>query len=117
MPLRSRTLNVPASMSRSPTTTMYGAFISCAARIFLPTDSFASSTRTRSPATRAVAGELLAVLDVTIGYRHEPQLLGREPQRERAGVVLGEHAEEPLDRAEQHAMDHDRPVPGVVAPV
>src|SRR5438093_8174895 len=42
MPSRSRTVYVPASMSRSPTTTVYGTFISCADRIFLPTDSFAS---------------------------------------------------------------------------
>ncbi len=35
-------------------------------------------------------------------------LYGREPGRERAGVVLDEHAEEPLDRAEQRTVDHDR---------
>ena len=39
---------------------------------------------------------------------------GRQPRRERAGVVLEQHAEEPLDRAEQGAVQHDRPVPLVV---
>ena len=32
----------------------------------------------------------------------------REPQRKGAGVVLDEHAEEALDRAEERAVDHDR---------
>ena len=93
---------------------MYGTFISCAARIFLPTDSFASSTVDAQPGRARRRGELLAALDVPVGDGHQPELLGREPQRERAGVVLGEHAEEAFDRAEQRAVDHDRPVPRVV---
>ena len=42
---------------------------------------------------------------------HQADLHGREPQRKRAGVVLDEHAEEALDRAEQRAVHHDRLMP------
>ena len=36
-----------------------------------------------------------------VGDRDADHLHRRQPGRERAGVVLGQHAEEPLDRAEQ----------------
>ena len=49
-----------------------------------------------------------------VGDRQDRRLHRREPQRERARVVLDEHAEEPLDRTEQRAVDHDRAVPLVV---
>ena len=39
---------------------------------------------------------------------------GASHARERAGVVLDEDGEEPLDRPEQRAVDHDRAVPLVV---
>ena len=55
-------------------------------------------------------GELLRVDDVPVGHRSQAQLLGREPERERTGVVLGEHREEPLDGTEERAVDHDRAV-------
>ena len=35
----------------------------------------------------------------------------RQPGREGAGVVLGQHADEPLDRAELRRVDHDRLLP------
>src|SRR5690606_18168048 len=35
-------------------------------------------------------------------------LYGGEPGGERSGVVLGEYPEEPLDRAEEGSVDHDR---------
>ncbi len=38
----------------------------------------------------------------------------REPQRERAGEVLDQDRDEPLEAAEDGAVDHDRPVLGVV---
>src|ERR1700733_14458691 len=37
-----------------------------------------------------------------------------QPGREGPGVVLGEDAEEPLDRPEQRPVDHHRPLPGAV---
>ena len=37
-------------------------------------------------------------------------LHGREPHRERAGEMLGDDADEALDGAEHHAVDHDRAV-------
>ncbi len=113
-PDRSRTVNVPASRSRSPTTTTYGAFISCAARIFFPTVSFVSSIvhpETRRP---RLGGELLAVRDMPVGHRDEPDLLRREPQGERATVVLDQHRAEPLEAPEDRAVDHHRPMSLVV---
>ena len=40
--------------------------------------------------------------------RHQADLHRREPQRKGSGVVLDEHAEEALDRAEERAMHHHR---------
>ena len=39
---------------------------------------------------------------------------GREPGRERTGVVLDEDADEPLDRAELGGVDHHRLLTGAV---
>ena len=100
-------------MSRSPTTTVYGAFMSCAARIFFPTVSLVSSTWTRSPAARAV-WRAPRNSDVAIGDGHEPDLLRREPQGERAAVVLDQHGAEPIEGAEDRAVDHHGPVTLVV---
>ena len=49
-----------------------------------------------------------------LGDRDRLHLHRREPGREGAGVVLDEHAEEPLDRAELRRVDHHRPLPGAV---
>src|SRR6185436_2650103 len=59
-------------------------------------------------------GELPRMLEVTVGDRHQAHLLGREPEGERAGVVLDQHGAESLDRPEDRAMDHHRTVPLVV---
>ena len=53
---------------------------------------------------------------VSVGDRQHPCLHRREPCREGAGVVLEQHTEEPLDRAEQGSVQHDRQVPSVVGP-
>ncbi len=45
---------------------------------------------------------------------HQAHLHRRQPQRERAGVVLDQHAEEPLDGTEQRAMHHHRLMPSAV---
>ena len=45
-----------------------------------------------------------------LGDRDPLHLHGREPGRERAGVVLHEQADEPLDRAELRRVDHHRPL-------
>ena len=49
-----------------------------------------------------------------IGDREHTHLLGREPHRERARVVLDQPADEALHRAEQRAVDHHGAVLGVV---
>ena len=47
-------------------------------------------------------------------HAEDPHLLGRQPGGQGAGVVLQQDGEEPLHRAEQGTVDHDRPMPGVV---
>ena len=54
------------------------------------------------------ATTLVEVVGVLLGDRDADDLHGREPHRERAGVVLEQDREEPLDRTEQRAVDHDR---------
>ena len=62
--------------------------------------------------TEASLGQLidhfLRARDVAVGHRHDTHLLRRKPCRERTGKVLGDNADEALDRAEHHAVDHDR---------
>ena len=53
-------------------------------------------------------------LGVTVGHGHDPNLLRREPQRERARVVLDQHPGEPLDGPQDGPVDHHRPVALVV---
>ena len=54
--------------------------------------------------------DLLGVLEMTLGNREDLHLHGREPHRERAREMLCQDADEPLDAAEYHAVDHDRAV-------
>jgi hypothetical protein len=61
-------------------------------------------------------GELGAGVHVPVRDGHQAQLLRREPQGERAGEVLDEHAAEPLERAEDRAVDHHRAMSKVVLP-
>src|SRR5436305_10393977 len=46
-------------------------------------------------------------LEMRLADRQDPHLHGRDPERERAGVVLGEDADEPLERAEERAVDDE----------
>ena len=54
--------------------------------------------------------DFLEVRDVAVRDRQQADLHRCEPQRERAGKVLGDDADEALDRAEHDAVDHDRAV-------
>ena len=54
--------------------------------------------------------DLAEVVGVLLGDRDADDLHRRQPHRERAGVVLQQDREEPLDRPEQGAVDHDRPL-------
>jgi hypothetical protein len=56
------------------------------------------------------------VVQVPVGDRDEPDLDGCQPGRQRAGVMLQHHGQEPFDGAEQRPMDHERAVAGVVGP-
>ena len=51
---------------------------------------------------------------MAVGDRQHRRLDGREPGREAAAVVLDQDPGEALHRAEQRAVDHHRPVLGVV---
>ena len=54
------------------------------------------------------------VVEVPVGNRQHDALHRRQPQRERAGVVLDQERDEPLEAAEDRPVDHHRPVLGVV---
>ena len=58
--------------------------------------------------------DVVQVVVVPLGDRDGLDLHRGEPGRERAGVVLDEHAEEPLDRAELRRVDHHRLLAGAV---
>ena len=70
--------------------------------------------RAAGPASRSRAASACACSTWRSATGHEPHLLRREPQRERAGVVLDQHGAEPLERPEDRAVDHHRAVPLVV---
>ena len=53
-------------------------------------------------------------LAVRLADRQHAHLHGRQPERERAGVVLDQDPDEPLERAEQRAVDDERRVLVVV---
>ena len=108
-----RTATVRSSTSRSPTTSMYGILRSSASRILRPIDSVRSSTSTRKSASSRAHLDC-AYVDVAVGDRQHDRLDRRQPDRELAGVVLDEHADEALEGAHQRAVDHHRAVLGVV---
>ena len=66
------------------------------------------------PAPRAVGADLPGVVQVPIGNRQDDRLHRRQPERERAGEVLDQDGDEALEAAEDGAVDHHRPVLGVV---
>ena len=109
-PWRSRTATVPDAASFSPTTSMHGTFCSSALRIRAPSFSLRSSSSTRSPAAERRAATARRRLGEPVGDREHDRLHGRDPEREVARRVLDQDAEEPLERAEDRAVQDDRPV-------
>ena len=97
-----------AASSLSPKTRMYGVFWLAKSRILAFIFSLRSSTSTRRPASFSASSTLSGVSHVPLADGHQAHLHRREPQRKRSGIVLDEHAEEPLHRAEQRAMHHHR---------
>src|ERR1700687_2003809 len=59
-------------------------------------------------------GDVLGVVDHFFANRANFDLHGRQPYRERAGVMLDQDAEEALDGSEQGAMDHQGLMAGAV---
>ena len=109
-PVRCRRLTVPCSASRPPTTSIYGILRICASRILYPSFSLRSSSSTRTRAARRRSCTDAGVLAVLLGDRQHPRLHGGQPGRERAGEVLDQDADEPLERAEDRPVDHHRPL-------
>ena len=68
----------------------------------------------RAAGLRADVDDLLRVGDVTVGERQHEALDGRQPERELAGEVLDQDADEPFGRAERRAVYHHRAMRGVV---
>ena len=73
-----------------------------------------STISARNPSAFKRSTTRNAYVVVTVADGQHGGLHRREPRRERTRVVLDQHAEEPLDRTEQRAVDHDRRVPLVV---
>ena len=99
----------------SPTTSMYGDLAQlgladlAAHRLRAVVDLDAETGVARASAATSRAYVLVAV-----GDRQHQRLHRRQPERELAGVVLDQDADEALEGAEQRAVDHHRPVLGVV---
>src|SRR3954467_1792855 len=66
------------------------------------------------PRRRQPRPHRLGIGRVTVGNRHDLHLHRREPQRERARVVLDQDGDEPLEAAEDRPMNDDRAVLGIV---
>ncbi len=82
-----------------------GSSASSASRIRLPSVSSRSSASARTPASRSAPSELVDRLAMRLRDRQHAHLDRREPDRERAGVVLDQDPHESLQRAEQRAVD------------
>jgi len=106
----SRTLTLPASMSRPPMTSNgvdFGLFgvpdcVDLVGRVIgLAAHKIRAQFRSRCPlhSSRAV---------LFIRRREDPTCSGRQPEREVAGVMLDEKTDEPLVRPQRRAMMHKR---------
>ena len=60
------------------------------------------------PAAASFGGDLPGI-SVGVGHdRRDHRLHRRQPQRELAGIMLDQDADEPLERAEDRAVEHQR---------
>ena len=80
----------------------------------LPSVSSRSSTLRAEALAREPVTESARLLAMRLADRDDARLHGREPEREVARVVLDEDPDEPLERPEERAVDHDRHVLAVV---
>ena len=111
-----RTLTALASMSRLPMTSIVWTFICSALAIFA---LIVVAARVELGADHVGAQFGLngaGVFDERgfVADGEDAHLIGREPEREVAGVMLDEEADEPLVRAERRAMDAERRLVRVV---
>ena len=94
---------------------MYGTLRSSASRIFLPDRLGALvDLGAQAAAAQRARATSRAYVEVAVGDRQHGGLHRRQPERELARVVLDQDPDEALERAQQRAVDHHRPVLGVV---
>ena len=72
------------------------------------------SASARRPAAFSALGHLVGVAVGLVGDRRHHRLHRRQPQRQPAGIVLDQHADEALERAQDRPVQHHRPVLGAV---
>ena len=93
---------------------MYGILRSSASRI-LRADRLAAVVELGpQPGLRSRSRDRARVVAVAVGDRQHDRLDRREPQRQLAGEVLEQDPDEALVGPHQRAVDHHRPVLGVV---
>ncbi len=98
----------------SPTTSIYGNLLQLGladliTNLLLPLVHLDAQPGRRQPLSHGPG-----VVEVAIRNRQHHHLHGRQPQRERPGVVLDQQGDEPLEAAEDRPVDDDRLVLGVV---
>ena len=112
---RRRSATLPSSASRRPTTAITGD-LGQAVLADLVVDLLVAQVgldpQAAPPAASAAA--FSAIVVGVGGDRRHHHLHRRQPQRERAGVVLDQHADEPLHRAADRPVQHHRPLLGAV---
>ena len=113
-PAAGLTPTVGRRRSSSPTTSTYGHLLQLRRPDPLAERLVGVDEVGAAPAPRSRPATTSAYSSCAVGDRQDAHLHRREPRRERAGVVLEQHPEESLDRAEQGAVQHDRAVAVVV---
>ena len=109
-----RSATVRFSASRRPTTTSTGTWARLCSRTLALIFWLVRSVSTASPALRQRRRHLLGIgVGVGDDGRHH-RLHRRQPEREAAGIVLDQDAEEALEAAQDGAVQHHRAVPRAV---
>ena len=116
LPPRARTLTVPDCLSLSPTTAMYGSFCRAQLADFI-VDLFTAqifTARADSGGAASWRRTSRAKARLRVGNRGHRHLHRAQPHGHRAGVVLDQHADPALERAQNRAVQHHGHLAGVV---
>src|ERR1700739_887200 len=109
-----RKLTASACTSRSPASNMNGTLWPGWWTIFFLIRSVLAATFHRTACRLDARRTPFQIGYLFVGDRDADHLNRRQPRRERPRVVLGEDAEEPLDRPEERSVDHHRAPAGPV---